>query len=327
MEGDTQVLSGKHIRKLGLNEVAYTRSPQGIFLHIPNLQLGEGAEKTIHLAVHATTGEIVAHGILKGGKTEQELVGDRAVMDSKCDPKHVAVPIDVTHINAGDAEVPASRHSVMMPYCDGGVLEHQTLRGEGLAKAGHEMALGLKAMHEKGLYHRDLKPANIMLHEGAIKLVDFGCVKGNAELKSVYKLKGKFFDDVSQAMAAQEHLNSTHDEIKQVHETLKGLLEELKHPQLDAADYRGTLVKLLDALSTYIEALKQSPNPKLALLEKLKLTVEGCFIVNVRGGGSRPYLAPEVSSTTLTPLERDDPSRANAARDVYAFGATLWALL
>jgi serine/threonine protein kinase len=39
----------------------------------------------------------------------------------------------------------------------------------------HEIALGLKAAHEKGILHRDIKPPNIMLSKnGAVKISDFG---------------------------------------------------------------------------------------------------------------------------------------------------------
>ena len=33
---------------------------------------------------------------------------------------------------------------------------------------------GLEYLHSQGIIHRDLKPENVLLHEGVIKIADFG---------------------------------------------------------------------------------------------------------------------------------------------------------
>ena len=44
-------------------------------------------------------------------------------------------------------------------------------------KIVRQIVIGYKALYEHNIVHRDLKPANILLHNGDIKLSDFGFSK------------------------------------------------------------------------------------------------------------------------------------------------------
>ena len=68
-------------------------------------------------------------------------------------------------------------------FVEGGSLaerieKHGQLEVAEMVKICEEVARGLEALHEKGLYHRDVKPANILLDEsGTAYITDFGLAK------------------------------------------------------------------------------------------------------------------------------------------------------
>lgn len=41
----------------------------------------------------------------------------------------------------------------------------------------HQLLIAFKTLNEMNILHRDLKPANIFLHNGDVKLGDFGFCK------------------------------------------------------------------------------------------------------------------------------------------------------
>ena len=69
---------------------------------------------------------------------------------------------------------------LFLEYCNGGSLEEYLKKNGGqLSEDESTLILGelLEAfleMNEKNLMHRDIKPANILIHNGKIKIADFG---------------------------------------------------------------------------------------------------------------------------------------------------------
>lgn len=68
-----------------------------------------------------------------------------------------------------------------MPLLEGRTLKAELEAGGGrlvpgrVRNVGRQIALGLQAVHEKGVIHRDLKPANAFVcSDGTVKLLDFG---------------------------------------------------------------------------------------------------------------------------------------------------------
>lgn len=91
--------------------------------------------------------------------------------------KHANV-VDVHHLvasEAGDAVL------LVMELCRGGSLQAKFNAGPmslaDLKRAATDLALGLQALHARGMLHRDLKPGNLLIDStGRAKLGDFGLV-------------------------------------------------------------------------------------------------------------------------------------------------------
>lgn len=71
-----------------------------------------------------------------------------------------------------------------MDFCPGGSLQSSYENGPmtlpSVRKAATEVALGLQALHARGMLHRDIKPGNILLDaQGVAQLGDFGLVTDN----------------------------------------------------------------------------------------------------------------------------------------------------
>lgn len=79
-------------------------------------------------------------------------------------------------------EVYRDRIYIFMEYCPfslSGLLERGRITNENLTQVlTHQMLMGLKYLHEKGVVHRDVKPANVLIGQDFnIKIVDFGASK------------------------------------------------------------------------------------------------------------------------------------------------------
>lgn len=72
---------------------------------------------------------------------------------------------------------------IVMEYVDGTTFKDLTERGGGhippaeLMKMMEPLFSALGDMHAKGLIHRDISPENLMLENGEIRLLDFGCAR------------------------------------------------------------------------------------------------------------------------------------------------------
>ena len=73
---------------------------------------------------------------------------------------------------------------LVMEYCTGGSLqsefEHGPMQLDELRRHSTDIALGLQALHLRGMLHRDIKPGNLLIdRQGVTKLGDFGLVTNN----------------------------------------------------------------------------------------------------------------------------------------------------
>jgi hypothetical protein len=85
-------------------------------------------------------------------------------------------------VTAHDAVQIGDRHCLVMEFCAGQTLD-QLVKQHGRLSVPRSCAylrhaaLGLQHAHERGLIHRDLKPHNLLLHCGAVKILDFGLAR------------------------------------------------------------------------------------------------------------------------------------------------------
>ena len=69
---------------------------------------------------------------------------------------------------------------MFLEYCNGGSLEEYLKKNAGSLSEDEtilvmgELLEAFMEMNEKNLMHRDIKPANILIHNGKIKIADFG---------------------------------------------------------------------------------------------------------------------------------------------------------
>jgi len=82
-----------------------------------------------------------------------------------------------------DAKKTLASLYLFLEFCDGGTLEDEVveheegLPDEVLRKYIAQIAMALKYMKDEKIIHRDIKPKNILLHQGKIKISDFGVAK------------------------------------------------------------------------------------------------------------------------------------------------------
>jgi serine/threonine-protein kinase len=147
-------------------------------------KIGAGGSGIVYLATDTQLQRPVVLKLLKRGALSLEQVRTtqlrEARLASAIDHPNVAAIYDVGEApseSGGEDEA-----YIVMQYIPGKSLDK--VIAEGLASlqlvlsAGIQIADGLSAAHQLGIFHRDLKPANVMLTDGGlIKILDFGLAR------------------------------------------------------------------------------------------------------------------------------------------------------
>ena len=146
-------------------------------------KIGSGGSGVVFLANDTLLQRPVVLKLLKRGSQTPEQVRAtqlrEARLASAIDHPNVCAIYEVgeTELDSGDWEA-----YIVMQYIPGKsldkVIEEGPANAQLVLSSGMQIADGLAAAHNLGIFHRDLKPANVMLTDGGlIKILDFGLAR------------------------------------------------------------------------------------------------------------------------------------------------------
>ncbi len=147
-------------------------------------KIGAGGSGVVYLATDTLLQRPVVLKLLKRGALSLEQVRTtqlrEARLASAIDHPNVCAIYDVGEApseSGGEDEA-----YIVMQYIPGKSLDKVIVEGPAslqlVLSAGIQIADGLSAAHQLGIFHRDLKPANVMLTDGGlIKILDFGLAR------------------------------------------------------------------------------------------------------------------------------------------------------
>ena len=141
-------------------------------------KIGTGGSGVVYLANDTLLQRPVVLKLLKRGALTPEQMRTTQLREAR-----LASAIDHLNVCAiydvGEADDEAY---IVMQYIPGDALDKVIAAGPAslqvLLSIGIQIADGLSAAHQLGIFHRDLKPANVMLTEGGlVKILDFGLAR------------------------------------------------------------------------------------------------------------------------------------------------------
>jgi serine/threonine protein kinase/tetratricopeptide (TPR) repeat protein len=147
-------------------------------------KIGAGGSGVVYLATDTLLQRPVVLKLLKRGALSLDQIRTtqlrEARLASAIDHPNVCAIYDV-----GEAPAEAGGEDeayIVMQYIPGKSLDKVIVEGPAslqlVLSAGIQIADGLSAAHQLGIFHRDLKPANVMLTDGGlIKILDFGLAR------------------------------------------------------------------------------------------------------------------------------------------------------
>src|SRR5579863_4753902 len=147
-------------------------------------KIGAGGSGVVYLATDTLLQRPVVLKLLKRGALSLEQVRATQLREAR-----LASAIDHPNVCAiyevGEAPSEGGGEDeayIVMQYIPGKSLDKVIAEGPAslqlVLSAGIQIADGLSAAHQLGIFHRDLKPANVMLTDGGlIKILDFGLAR------------------------------------------------------------------------------------------------------------------------------------------------------
>jgi serine/threonine protein kinase/tetratricopeptide (TPR) repeat protein len=146
-------------------------------------KIGSGGSGVVYLANDTLLQRPVVLKLLKrGAQTAEQMRTTQlreARLASAIDHPNVCAIYEVGETDPGEGDTEAY---IVMQYIPGKSLDKVIAEGPANAQlvlsSGMQIADGLSAAHNMGIFHRDLKPANVMITDGGlIKILDFGLAR------------------------------------------------------------------------------------------------------------------------------------------------------
>jgi serine/threonine-protein kinase len=146
-------------------------------------KIGSGGSGVVYLANDTLLQRPVVLKLLKRGSQTPEQMRTtqlrEARLASAIDHPNVCAIYEVGETDPAEGDTEAY---IVMQYIPGKSLDKVIAEGPANAQlvlsSGMQIADGLAAAHNMGIFHRDLKPANVMLTDGGlIKILDFGLAR------------------------------------------------------------------------------------------------------------------------------------------------------
>ncbi len=145
-------------------------------------ELGRGATGVVYRAQDPAIGRVIAIKTIRlsdfTDETERERLRERLFREAQS-AGVLSHPNIVTIYDIAEENGLAY---IFMEFVDGPPLEKILNGGEAIDKDAllgifRQTGIALDYAHKKGIVHRDIKPANILIHEGTVKITDFGVAK------------------------------------------------------------------------------------------------------------------------------------------------------
>ena len=141
-------------------------------------KLGSGGSGVVYLANDTLLMRPVVLKILKRGALSIEQMRTTVLREARL-ASAIEHPNVCAIYEVGESSDEAY---IVMQYVPGRSLDRVIAQGPAnvqlVLSVGIQIADGLSAAHQIGIYHRDLKPANVMLTDGGlVKILDFGLAR------------------------------------------------------------------------------------------------------------------------------------------------------
>ena len=159
-------------------------------------KLGDGTFGKVFKAIDTETKELCALKMIPKYKIDrnpytQELFGREIQIHQAIKHKNIVKVFEVFQTN--------DDYVIVTEICDGGALDKMIEVNYFMMKSGLSESLvieylkgflqGYKVLYDNKIIHRDIKPANLLLHNGIIKIADFGLAR-YVDSDNLYKTPG-----------------------------------------------------------------------------------------------------------------------------------------